>query len=136
MTARRLPVAIAGRTQDNAMGPLGPRDQMKTAPPGARRRRESSCDLNRRASWVSPLRIFVIAVLCQSIQAQRTRVARAIDNPGGVTLDVFLLAFRRLRCRRAAGTTLHVGYPLYGGAEQFFLIDAMRAPIGAVKLGV
>src|SRR3989304_2320982 len=118
------------------MGPLGPKDRKKISPPGARRRRENLCELKRRNSWVSPLRIFVIAVLRQSVQRQHARIPRAVDNPGGVALYVFFFALRCLWRIGAARAALDIGNALDGCAERFFLLYAMRAPIGAVKLGV
>jgi len=62
-------------------------------------------------------------------------VALPVYEPCRIDLDTGRVADRRLPGAAAPGAAFDVGQALDRGAEKLFLLLAMGAPVGAVKLG-
>src|SRR5262245_47674938 len=92
--------------------------------------------LGRRiASWFASV-AFVLAVLCQRIQALGTGVALAVDHPGGVSFNPGFVANRGLPRPRSRGSALYVRNPALRATEKFLLLATMGTPGGAIKFGI
>src|SRR5215475_3033710 len=90
---------------------------------------------SRAASWFASF-TFVLAVLCQRIQTLGTRIALAVDYPGGVGLYPCLVANRGLPRPWSRGGALYIRNAALGATEKFLLFSAMRTPGSTVEFGV
>src|SRR5262245_51263332 len=90
---------------------------------------------SRAASWFAPF-TFVLAVLCERIQALGARIALAIDYPSGVGLYPCLVASRGLPRPRPRGGALYIRNAALGATDKFLLFSAMRTPGSAVEFGL
>src|SRR4030095_7062848 len=86
-------------------------------------------------SWFASC-AFVLAVLGQGIQALGTRVALAVDHPGGVSFYPCFVANRGLPRPRARGGALYIRNAALGATEKFLLLGTMRTPGSAIEFGV
>src|SRR5512132_3791074 len=86
-------------------------------------------------SWFASI-AFVLAVLRQGIQALGTRVALAVDHPGGVSFYPCFVANRGLPRPRARGGALYIRNAALGATERFLLLGARRARGSGIGFGV